>query len=423
MYALVDCNSFFCSVEISFRPWLRGKPVCVLSNNDGCIVALTKEAKAVGLHRGDPVHQVRGIIERNDVTLFSGNMMLYSAMSKRVMSILARAATRIDVYSIDEAFLDLSDSGRYRDIAADMRALAAQVLQWTGIPVSIGVAPTRTLAKMGSRFAKEYPGYHSVCMIDSESRRLKALELFDLADVWGIGRRTVPKLAALGVKTPLDLARKPEEWVKRHFNVNMYRTWLELNGHSAIDTMEKAEKQTITTSRSFSHLTDNLEVIETGTANFAASCANKLRAQNSLAGRIGVCIMTSTFREDLPQHIEMLDMPLCIPTADTTELVHAALQLVRRLYRPGYKYKKTCVMLSDIIPAAGFQQDLFDPVSNRPERAALMHVLDDVNTRYGLHSLQFAVQTGHEAEWRSKHLHNSPDYLTNINEIPVANAR
>ena len=251
MYALVDCNSFFCSVEKVFHPGLEGKPVCVLSNNDGCIVALTPEAKACGLHRGDPIFKVKDIVKRHGVHVFSTNMKLYSAMSQRVTSILRKSIHHVENYSIDESFLDLDGYERFHDLVKLMHDVKERIRLCTDIPVSIGIAPSKTLAKMASKFAKQYKGYNGVCMIDTDEKRRKALELFDLADVWGIGRHTLEKLNYLGVHSPLVFADKSESWVKSNLHKPGVQTWLELNGTSSIDTSEVRHNQTICTSRSF----------------------------------------------------------------------------------------------------------------------------------------------------------------------------
>ena len=217
MFALVDCNSFFCSVEKVFHPGLAGKPVVVLSSNDGCIVALTPEAKAVGLHRGDPIFKVREIVDYYHVSIFSTNMYLYAAMSKRVTNILRKSIHHVENYSIDESFCDLNGYDAHFDLVDMMRGIAHKIKLWTNIPVSIGIAPTKTLAKMGSKFAKQYVGYQGVCMIDNDEKRRKALDLFDLADVWGIGRQTFERLNYYGIHTPLEFADKSESWVKANF--------------------------------------------------------------------------------------------------------------------------------------------------------------------------------------------------------------
>lgn len=238
MYALVDCNSFFCSVERVFHPGLNGKPVVVLSNNDGIIVALTTEAKAVGLHRGDPIFKVQHIVRQHNVRIFSTNMPLYAAMSERITNILRNSVAQVENYSIDESFCCLDGYERLYNLEDMMREIADRIKTWTDIPVSVGIAPSKTLAKIGSKFAKKFKGYKHVCMIDTDEKRKKALELFDLSDVWGIGRSTLSTLRYHGITSPLEFAEKKESWVRSHFTLPGVRTWMELNGHPCIDTAE-----------------------------------------------------------------------------------------------------------------------------------------------------------------------------------------
>ena len=279
MIALADCNTFFASVERVFHAGLRGKPVCVLSSNDGNIVALTAEAKTLGIRRGAPFFQVKDVIEKNNVAVFSGNLMLYDAMSKRVQSIMRKTVERTESYSIDEQFLYLDGYEKNYDLVKLMRGMVRQIALWTDIPVSVGIARTKTLAKVASKFAKKYRGYESVCMIDTEEKRRKALSMFELADIWGIGPRSFAKLQALGITTPLQFADKPGDWVLRQFHRPGYQTWLELNGHPCIDTSEIIRRQTISTSRSFGKMISGAEQLRASVATFAASCCNTLRAQ------------------------------------------------------------------------------------------------------------------------------------------------
>src|SRR5574344_708570 len=345
MFALVDCNSFFCSVEKAFHPGVDGKAVCVLSSNDGCIVALTPHAKAFGSHRGDPIFQVRDIVDPNAVVLFSTNMYLYAAMSKRVTNILRNSIYHVENYSIDESFCWLDGYERCYDIEEYMRSVANKIKIWTDIPVSVGITPSKTLAKMGSKFAKQYKGYRSVCMIDNEDKRRKALELFELADVWGIGRQTLAKLNYLGIHTPLEFADKKESWVRSHFNLPEVQTWKELNGIPSINTAEVAKKQSISTSRSFGEMVTSVDSLRASVADFAASCANKLRGQHSVASTVTVYIMSNRFREDLPQYSNGQTAILPISTSDTIEITQAALSVLESIYREGIFYKKAGVIL------------------------------------------------------------------------------
>lgn len=417
MYALVDCNSFFCSVEKVFHPGLEGKPVVVLSSNDGCIVALTPEAKAIGLHRGDPIFKVRDIVEGYHVAVFSTNMYLYAAMSKRVTSILRKSVCHVENYSIDESFCDLQGYDDHFDLEGMMRRIARKIKLWTDIPVSVGVAPTKTLAKMGSKFAKQYAGYHGVCMIDSDDKRRKALRLFDLADVWGIGRGTLERLNYYGISTPLEFADKSASWVKARFTKPGQQTWRELNGEPCIDTAEVARKKTICTSRSFGNMVGGLDSLKAAVATFAGSCANKLRGEGSGATSVTVFLCSNRFRDDLEQYGNAASARLPTPTSDTMEITNAALSILARIFRKGIMYKKAGVIVGDIVSISPLQANLFDPIANRPQRARLMRAMDELNHRYGLKTLRLAVEGEDKQPWKVRCEHRSPNYLTNINEI------
>lgn len=417
MIALVDCNSFFCSVEKVFHPGLNGKPVCVLSCNDGCIVALTPEAKALGLRRGDPIFQKKEIVEHYGVKLFSTNMMLYAAMSKRVNDILRASVPHSETYSIDESFLYLDGLEKYHNLEDYMRGVVENVRIKTDIPVSVGIAPTKTLAKIGSKFAKQYKGYRSVCMIDSEEKRRKALELFDLADVWGIGKQTLAKLNYLGITTPLEFADKKESWVRNHFTKPGVQTWMELNGIPCIDTSEVAQRQTICTSRSFGNLVTDYDELRASVASFAASCANKLRGQHSLASAVTFFVSSNCFREDLPQYSNGQTRILPSPTSDTIEITRAALAVLKEIYREGISYKKTGVILGNITDASYIQQNLFDEVKNRPERMQLMKRIDELNHRFGLRKIHLVVEGEEKQAWHAKSEFRSGNYLSDLKEI------
>lgn len=417
MFALVDCNSFFCSVEKVFHPGLDGRPVCVLSSNDGCIVALTPEAKAVGLHRGDPIFKMKDIVEKHQVILFSTNMPLYAAMSRRVTSILRLSVHHVENYSIDESFCDLKSFGEHFDLTKLMREVRQRIKLWTDIPVSIGIAPSKTLAKMGSKFAKQYQGYRGVCMIDTEEKRRKALEIFALSDVWGIGRRTLEVLNYYGVHTPLQFADKKESWVRAHFHQPGVQTWMELNGIPCIDTSEVIRNQNICTSRSFGDMVSDLPSLKASVASFASSCANKLRGQQSLCQSVTVFVSSNSFRTDLPQYGNAATVLLATPTADTLEINKAAMQCLESVYLPGIMYKKSGVLLGKISPTYPAQMELFNSPVRRMRRENLMHALDDINQRYGAKTLHLAVEDCGHQPWHVKCEHRSPNYLTDINEI------
>lgn len=416
MIALADCNTFFASVEKVFHPGLQGKPVCVLSSNDGNIVALTSEAKALGIKRGAPFFQVKDIIEKNRVAVFSGNIMLYAAMSKRVQSIMKKTVSRTETYSIDEQFLYLDGYERFCDPEQLMRDMVVKIRLWTDIPVSVGIARTKTLAKVASKFAKQYRGYHSVCTIDTEEKRRKALSMFDLADVWGIGRRTYEKLTALGVKTPLEFADKPGNWVDRHFHKPGYQTWLELNGIPCIDTEEILQRQSISTSRSFGEMISTKEQLKASVAHFAASCCNTLRSQDSSAGSVTVFACSNRFREDLEQYANMATAYLEVPSSDILEITAAALSLVDGIYRPGIQFKKSGVILGRIVPGS-VHNVLFDPIDKREERVELSRTMDMLNHRFGIKTVGLAVEGGKSEAWKVRRDHATPNYLTDIDQL------
>jgi umuC protein len=417
MWALADCNSFFCSVEKAFHPGLEGKPVCVLSSNDGNIIALTPEAKKMGIKRGDPVFKVKDIISCNNVKLFSTNMRLYAAMSRRVTNILRKSIHRVENYSIDESFCCLDGYERLYDMENFMREIVEKVRLWTEIPMSVGIAPSKTLAKVGSKFAKQYKGYRSVCMIDTDEKRRKALSISDLSDVWGIGRRTLEKLEYYGVHTPLEFADKSENWVKSRFTLPTVRTWRELNGIDCIDTAEVIAKQTICTSRSFGNMVTELDDLKASIAHFASSCANKLRGQSSLCRSVTVFITSNRFRDDLPQYSNILTHTLPIATADKLEITNTAITILKELYRPSIQYKKSGVILGDISSNKVVTQYLFDPIPNRPERHHLMQLIDKINQRYGTKTILLGVEGVENQKWTTKCEQRTPNYLTDINEI------
>ena len=301
MYALVDCNNFFVSCERIFRPQLEGKAVVVLSNNDGCVVSRSNESKAMGIKMGTPFYQIKGYADKGRLYACSSNYALYGDISNRVMSVLADAVPKIEIYSIDEAYLHLDgiDPAKVPELCRD---IVAKVRKWVGVPVSIGVAPTKTLAKIASHFAKKYKGYRGVCMIDSEEKRHKALSLTDIADVWGIGRRNAPKLLAMGVNTALDFVSRPEEWVRKHLHLPGVRTWEELQGRACVEEEKEGHRKSICTSRSFADMITDVRELELRVSDFAAMCARKLREEGTAAGEVTVFMYTNRFREDLDQY-------------------------------------------------------------------------------------------------------------------------
>lgn len=420
LFGLADCNNFYCSCERVFHPDLRGKPVVVLSNNDGCVIARSEESKALGIKMGEVFYQVKEKLEQNDVAVFSSNYNLYGDMSRRVMSLLSQYAPKIDVYSIDEAFLDLSGMGTSEQLTAYCRRMVRHIHKGTGIPISLGIAPTKTLAKMASKFAKKHKGYEGVCLIDTEEKRVKALKLFPVEDVWGIGYRSVEKLHYHGIRTAWDLTQKSKSWIRRELTVTGVRTWKELKGESCISIEELPHKQSICTSRSFAEKGLNRLVdVEEALANFAAQCARKLREQHTVCSSITIFAYTSRFREDVPHSYIHRTTDMVVPTNDHQELVSTAVKMLRNDWKEGdsYYYKKAGVIVWRISRDNAVQGNLFDTV-NREKQAALAKAIEAINRKNGHNKIRVAVQ-GNEKGWSLKREYISQQYTTNLDEVIV----
>lgn len=419
MYSIVDCNNFFASCERVFQPNLRNVPIIVLSNNDGCVVARSNEAKALGIPMGEAVFKLTRLIEEKGVAVFSSNFALYGDMSRRVMTILSTFVQDLEIYSVDEAFLSLSGYERF-GLSEYGQKIVRTVARGTGIPVSMGIAPTKTLAKVASRFAKKYRGYEGVCLIDSEVKRIKALQMFPIGDVWGVGPRYQKKLEYYGVRTAYDFTLKSESWVRKMMTVVGVRTWKELRGIPAIElATDVPDKQTICTSRSFSEMTDDFETLMEAVANFAASCARKLREQHTCAGVVQVFISTNRFREDLPQYFDSLLLIMPTATNDVTELIHYARQALQAIYRKGYLYKKAGVIVADIVPVGQVQLNLFDE-RDRDKYQRVLEAMDKVHRKYGTRMLKVAAQ-GSGKKWALKNEYISKQYTTNPDDFIEVN--
>lgn len=421
-FGLADCNNFYCSCERVFHPELRDKPVVVLSNNDGCVVARSEESKRLGIKMGVPFYQVRELLEKNGVAVFSSNYNLYGDMSRRVMSMLSSFFPKINVYSIDEAFLDLSEIKDVESIAELSRKAVKLINRGVGIPVSLGIAPTKTLAKMASVYAKRHKGYKGVCIIDTEEKREKALKLFSIKDVWGIGRKHSKRLEYYGVKTAWDFVQRSEAWVKKEMSITGVRTWKELRGESCIEMEDEASKKSICTSRSFPDQGLNkIEDVEEAVANFASKCSKKLREQHTVCATIVVFAYTSRFREDMPQSYinEMVNFE--VPTNDVQEIVSKAVVALRKAWKSGsYYYKKAGVIACNISDDKFIQANLFDTV-DRERQAALSKMLDEINKRNGEDTVRVAVQ-GYGNNWHIKNEYISRQYTTNIKDIIIVKA-
>lgn len=409
---MLDCNNFYASCERVFNPALNGKPIVVLSNNDGCVIARSNEAKLLGIPMGVPAYQIKDLVDSRQVFAFSSNYTLYGDMSGRVMSILSELVPEVEVYSIDEAFVNLDGIRNIRPLGAD---IVNRITRGTGIPVSLGIAPTKTLAKVANKFAKKYPAYNRLCIIDTEEKRIKALKLFEIGDVWGIGRRQAAKLQGQGVKSAYDFTQLSGAWVRKYMTVVGERTWKELRGISCIG-MESAPpaKKQICTSRSFGKMLTNLAPMAEAIATHASTCARKLRKQKSYAMSLMVFIQTNRFREDLPQYWKSAVIHLPVPTNDTLEIVHYALSGLKTIFRSGYHYKKAGVIITEITENS--QRGIFDTV-DREKRERLMQTIDQINGKYGI-PVKLAVQ-GNGREWKLKQEQLSKCYTTKLTDIIV----
>ena len=393
MYGIIDCDNCYVSCERVFRPDLKDKPVVVLSNNDGCVVARSNEAKKMGIKAGTPYFQLAEQFPNQKIVVFSSNYELYGELTSRVVSIIRKEAPAYFRYSIDECFVYL-DGMEHLDLKAWGEELHKKIKRNVGMPVSIGLAPNKTLAKMASHFAKKYQGYRHCCMIDSDDKRIKALKLYPIDEVWGIGRRYAARLEALGVKTAYDFAEHNQSWVRATFNnIVIERTWRELNGEDCVPNEEMAKKKSICTSRSFNGMITDLDGLRTHVSNYAARCAEKLRQQGTVASIVGVFLNTNAFREDLPQYWNFQEMRLITPSSSTITIVKAANEVLQNLYRQGYHYKKAGVIVMGIGPNSPIQQDLFDTNAEQFEKMKRLDaVIDRINKVNGTETIVLGSQ-------------------------------
>jgi DNA polymerase V len=421
MFALVDCNNFYVSCERLFNPGLRGRPVVVLSNNDGCFIARSEEAKAIGLGMGAPAFKSRELLRRHNVAIYSANFSLYGDISSRVMRTLADFAPDVEIYSIDECFLDLGGFGRF-DLDRYAREMRRTVEKHTGMPVSIGIGATKTLAKAASRMAKKNLALGGIALLATDSAVSEALAGMAVEQVWGIGGRYGALLHQHRIHTALDFARAPALWVRRNLHITGARVQEELNGRSCLSLeLVRPSKQSICTSRSFGTSAITEQELLHAVVHFASKCAFKLRREGSRASLLTVFATTSPFAPKEKRYWGTETLSLPVASNDTLLLVKAAKLALEHLYRPGYEYKKAGVVVSGIVAASEPQQttlSLFD-TDELPEKewrsGALMEALDGVNSRYGSGTLRIASDT--TANWKQRQEKLSPRYTTRWNDI------
>lgn len=410
MFAIVDCNNFYASCERLFQPHLAHRPIVVLSNNDGCVIARSNEARALGIKMGEPYFKVRGLCQHHQVAIFSSNYTFYGDMSARVHAVLQQSWDLIEIYSIDEAFLKL-DGLSESEAECFCQSLRTTVMKQTGIPVSIGIGKTKTLAKLANHVAKRKLN----CGVFNISSAMHWLKELPVAEIWGVGGRSAKKLKAYGVLSADDLKQVDSHLFRRRFNVLLERTILELRGVPCIPLEELSNKQTITCSRSFGQLLSEQTLIAHALSHFCERATEKLRQEQSVCGRLRVFIYSNRYRKDLPQHMADLEVRLSHPTDDSRLIVKVARQLLTKLYRPGISYKKVGVILSVLTPKAMVQESLFaGPDINREA----MTVFDKINQRYGTNTIALA-SSGFSRKWRMRRESLSKHYTTSFDDLPL----
>lgn len=421
-FALIDGNNFYVSCERVFNPRLEGRPVIVLSNNDGCAVARSNEAKALGVKMGAPWFTLKDLARKHHIVALSSNYALYADMSQRMMSVLATYSPDQEIYSIDECFLGLDGFAHY-DLLAHAQAMRRQVRQWVGIPVCVGMAPTKTLAKLANHCAKKgLTGTEGVCDFGSLSASDKSalFARIEVDELWGIGRQLSKQLIARGIDTVEALRTADAKVLRREFSVTMERIVAELNGESCIGLEDIAPaKQQIMSSRSFGSYITDIESLQEAVATYVGIAAAKLRRQSSVAGMVQVYIHTSPFRTDLPQYAKAVTVPLSTPSDDTLLLTRAALWGLRRIYRPDFEYQKAGIMLMNLSEAGKSQQDLFLTTRSND---ALMKVVDRINNTWGRGTMRSAAE-GIAKAWGMKRERMSPRWTTRWDELPQASCK
>ncbi|MDY0090126.1 MAG: Y-family DNA polymerase [Flavobacteriaceae bacterium] len=418
MFALIDCNNFYASCERVFRPDLNGKPIVVLSNNDGCVIARSNEAKAVGVPMGAPAFEYEKVFQQHQIQVFSANFALYGDMSNRVMTILSDYSPEMEIYSIDECFLKLNGFEHF-NLQTYGEEMRHKVMKWTGIPISIGIAPTKALSKLANRIAKKYPERTKNCyIIDSEEKRIKALKWLKIEDVWGIGRLHSKRLKLQNVFTAYDFTQLSDDWVRQHLSIVGLRLKCDLQGIPTLDLEEAQPKKNIATTRSFETDYTKFEELAERISTFTSSCAEKLRNQKSCCNSLMVFIKTNRHRKDLPQYSRNIVVKLPFSTNSTIELSGFAIQALKRIFKDGYAYKKAGVIVQDFTSEDELQTTLFE--SRNERHIPLMQTIDELNLQFGQQKIRLASQDIKRV-WKMKQQKLSPRYTTNINDIITIN--
>lgn len=418
--ALIDVNNFYVSCERVFNPKLINIPVVVLSNNDGCAVARSNEVKALGVGMGAPWFKFKELAEKHGIKALSSNYALYADMSNRVMSILREFSPDQEVYSIDESFLDLTEF-KSLDLIRYGQQMRQRILKWTGLPVCVGIASTKTLSKLANHCAKKRPVFNGVCNFNTMSVNEldELLSLIEVGEIWGVGRKLAPKLQALGYNTVLDLKRADADALRQQFSVVMQKTIHELNGIVCIEMEEVAPpKKQIVSSRSFGHAIYDYNSLSESITLYMSRAAEKLRKQQYYAGSVYVFIRTSEFKPEHPYYSNGMTISMPSPTNDTRQLVNVALWGLKQIYRSNFKYAKAGVMLSELVPSEGVQTDLFSQAQVSPKSKALMAAMDKINLKMGKEAVKLASE-GFKRPWKMRQENKSPCYTTKWEDIPI----
>jgi DNA polymerase V len=418
-FALVDCNNFYASCERVFNPRLLGRPIVILSNNDGCVIARSEEAKQLGIPMGAPAHEHKATFEKNAVVVMSSNYALYGDMSARVMETLRPCVPAMEVYSIDEAFLALEDWQG----AEFARELRARVRQWTGIPVSIGIGPTKTLAKIANRLAKKTPELGGVLDLETVRDIDELLARVPCGDIWGIGKRLAVRLAAGGIRTACDLKHGEAAWVRKTLGVVGERILRELQGVSCLALEEvPVPKKGIASAKSFGRPVESLRELEEALATYTARAAEKLRSGRLLARQVHVFVATNPFSARQPQYSAGAQTALVRPSNHSPDLIAAALELLREIYRPGHQYKKTGIFVTELIAESDLQPDLFEAPAETVGRVReLDRIVDGLNRKLGRNAIRYGSM-GVKSRWAMRQERRSQKFTTRWDELPVAKA-
>jgi DNA polymerase V len=417
MYALADCNNFYASCERVFQPHLDKTPIVVLSNNDGCVVARSQEVKDLGVKMGVPIFMIKELVKQHNIKVFSSNYTLYGDISNRVMSTISKYVPNYEVYSIDEIFLDLTGFEKHHNLDEYCKEIRYVVRRNTRIPISIGIAPTKTLSKAANKLVKKHFKESGVCYLKTQDDARKLLKDFDVGDLWGIGRQYESLLKKHGFNTALKLIDAPDTWIRKNLSVVGLRLVNELRGIPCIALEEvPADKKNICVSRSFGNMIDDIKILEESLSTHASRASEKLRDQSSNCGSISVFLHTNRFRSDLPQYFASKEVELEFPTNDGSNIIKAANNALKLIYKPNYKYKKCGIFLNEITPAVDVQLNLFIE-DDTEKKQKLNKTLDFLNKKFGKESLKYAVQ-GTEKKWKLRQENLSLSFTTKLSDIP-----